>query len=117
VPVRQPRVNDKRVAPVPGERKRFASVILPAWARDSPCVAKMLPVLYLHGLSSGDLGPALEQLLGSAQELSATTVTRLTADRQTKAAAIQQRLGSLNDTTSSPCGSMGKRGPPSVSAA
>ena len=32
VPVRQPRVNDKRVDEATGERKRFASSILPAWA-------------------------------------------------------------------------------------
>ena len=33
VSVRQPRVNDKRVDEVSGERKRFASAILPAWSR------------------------------------------------------------------------------------
>src|SRR5438270_8820059 len=32
------------------ERKRFASAILPAWARKSPRVAEVLPLLYLHGL-------------------------------------------------------------------
>src|SRR5690625_6228653 len=35
VPVRAPRVNDKRVDETTGERKRFASSILPAWARKS----------------------------------------------------------------------------------
>ena len=39
VPVRAPRVNDKRNDPATGERKRFASAILPAWARKSPRVA------------------------------------------------------------------------------
>src|SRR5262245_56141948 len=33
VPVRQLRVNDRRVDPTTSERKRFASAILPAWAR------------------------------------------------------------------------------------
>lgn len=33
VPVRAPRVKDKRTDPATGERKRFASAILPAWAR------------------------------------------------------------------------------------
>jgi len=61
VPVRAPRVNDKRVDEVTGERKRFSSTILPAWARKSPQVAEVLPPLYLHGLSSGDFLPALEQ--------------------------------------------------------
>jgi hypothetical protein len=36
---------------VTGERKRFASAILPAWARKSPRVAEVLPLLYLHGLA------------------------------------------------------------------
>ena len=59
-----------------GERKRFASAILPAWARKSPQVAEVLPLLYLHGLSSSDFTPALEQFLGSAAGLSAATITR-----------------------------------------
>src|SRR5687768_15757261 len=79
VPVRAPRVNDKRIDEETGERRRFSSAILPAWARKSPGVAEVLPLLYLHGLSSGDFVPALEQLLGSAAGLSAATVTRLTA--------------------------------------
>jgi len=49
IPVRAPRVNDKRIDEVTGERKRFASTILPAWARKSPKVAEVLPLLYLHG--------------------------------------------------------------------
>ncbi len=73
VPVRAPRVNDKRIDEVTGERRRFASAILPAWARKSPQVAEVLPLLYLHGMSSGDLVPALEQFLGSAAGLSAST--------------------------------------------
>ena len=36
VPVRAPRVNDKRVDEDTGERRRFSSAILPAWARKSP---------------------------------------------------------------------------------
>ena len=36
VPVRQPRVNDRRIDEATGERKRFTSAILPAWARNSP---------------------------------------------------------------------------------
>jgi hypothetical protein len=54
-------VNDKRTDPATGERKRFASAILAAWARKSPRVAEVLPLLYLHGLSSSDFGPALTQ--------------------------------------------------------
>ena len=91
VPVRQPRVNDRRVDEVSGQRQRFASAILPAWARKSPQVAEVLPMLYLHGLSSGDFVPALEQFLGSAAGLSAATVTRLTAQWQDEAAAFGKR--------------------------
>jgi putative transposase len=83
VPVRAPRVNDKRIDAETGERRRFSSAILPAWARKSPQVAEVMPLLYLHGLSSSDFGPALEQFLGSSAGLSAATITRLTAQWQT----------------------------------
>jgi putative transposase len=73
VPVRAPRVNDKRIDAEAGGRKRFSSAILPAWARKSPQVAEVLPLLYLHGLSSCDLRPALEQFLGSSAGPSAAT--------------------------------------------
>lgn len=91
VAVRQPRVNDKRVDPVTGERRRFSSSILPAWCRRSPGMAEVLPLLYLHGLSSGDFGPALTQFLGSGAGLSAATITRLTKDWQDEAAAFNKR--------------------------
>src|SRR5277367_6962572 len=96
VPVRAPRVNDKRFDAETGERRRFSSAILPAWARKSPQVAEVLPLLYLHGLSSSDFGPALEQFLGSAAGLSAATITRLTAQWQDDAEAFTKR--SLKDT-------------------
>jgi len=78
VPVRQPRVNDKRIDEVTGERKRFSSAILPAWSRKSPRVAEVLPLLYLHGLSCGDFVPALGEFLGSTAGLSAPVITKLT---------------------------------------
>ena len=78
VPVRAPRVNDKRVDEQTGERERFSSKILPAYARRSPKVNDVLPVLYLRGLSTGDFRPALEQLLGEdAAGLSPSTISRL----------------------------------------
>jgi putative transposase len=91
VSVRQPRVNDKRTDPVSGERRRFSSAILPAWSRKSPRVVEVLPLLYLHGLSSSDFGPALEQFLGSDAGLSAATITRLTAQWQDEAKAFGDR--------------------------
>jgi putative transposase len=81
VAVRAPRVNDKRVDEATGERQRFSSRILPAYARRSPKVNDVLPVLYLRGLSTGDFRPALEQLLGEdAAGLSPSTISRLCKD-------------------------------------
>jgi putative transposase len=77
IPVRAPRVDDRRLDPVTGQRARFRSVILPPWCRRSPKVDEVLPLLYLHGLSSGDFVPALEAFFGSAAGLSAATVGRL----------------------------------------
>jgi transposase-like protein len=57
IKVSAPRINDKRVDD--GERCRFRSAILPPWARKSPKVAEVLSLMYLHGMSSGDLAPAL----------------------------------------------------------
>ena len=96
VSVRQPRVNDKRVDEATGERKRFASSILPAWARKSPQLAEVLPLLYLHGLSTSDFTPALEQFLGTGAGLSASVITRLTTQWQGEAKAFNER--SLHDT-------------------
>ena len=59
-------------------------------------VAEVLPLLYLHGLSSSDFGPALEQFLGSDHGLSPATITRLTAQWQDEARAFNAR--SLADT-------------------
>src|ERR1700687_886385 len=88
---RAPRIHDKRMDPDSDERQRFSSAILPAWARKSPQMTEVLPLLYLHGLSTGDFGPALEQFLGSGAGLSATTITRLTAQWQDEAHAFGQR--------------------------
>src|SRR5438876_3223737 len=78
VEVTVPRVNDKRTDPATGQRQRFTSAILPPWARKTPKITEVLPLLYLHGLSSGDFVPALGQFLGSAAGLSAAVITRLT---------------------------------------
>ena len=78
VEVKAPRVNDKRIDEATGERRRFSSAILPAWARKSPQISEVLPLLYLHGLSSGDFVPALGRFLGSSAGLSAPVITRLT---------------------------------------
>ena len=74
IPIRAPRVNDKRVEEETGERRRFSSKILPAYARRSPKVTEVLPILYLHGLSTGGLraraqGPARRRRLGPVVQL------------------------------------------------
>ncbi|OIJ93262.1 IS256 family transposase [Streptomyces colonosanans] len=91
VEVTAPRVNDRRVDDETGERKRFASKILAPWCRKSPKISEVLPLLYLHGLSSGDFVPALEQFLGGVTGLSPATVTRLTKQWSDDYAAFQQR--------------------------
>lgn len=91
VAVTAPRVNDKRIDADTAERQRFSSAILPAWSRKSPQMTEVLPLLYLHGLSTSDFGPALEQFLGSGAGLSATTITRLTAQWQDEAKAFGER--------------------------
>ena len=82
IEVRAPRVDDRRVDEATGEKMRFRSSILPPWARKSPKVAEVLPLMYLHGMSSGDFVPALEEFFGSAAGLSASVVTRLTTEWQ-----------------------------------
>jgi Transposase, Mutator family len=91
VDVTAPRVNDKRVDPDTGERQRFSSSILPPWARKTPKIGEGLPLLYLHGLSSGDFVPALGQFLGTAKGLSASTITKLTATWKAEQQAFAER--------------------------
>jgi transposase-like protein len=91
VAVRAPRVNDKRVDETSGERRQFSSAILPAWCRKSPKINEVLPLLYLHGLSSKDFTPALEGFLGTDAGLSAATITRLTTQWQDDAHRFADR--------------------------
>ena len=91
IEVTTPRVNDKRVDEVTGDRKRFASVILPAWCRKSPKINEVLPLLYLHGLSTQDFVPALEGFLGTGAGLSAATISRLTTQWQDEARQFAKR--------------------------
>jgi putative transposase len=89
--LRAPRVNDKRVDEA-GERQKFSSRILPAYARRSPKVTDVLPVLYLRGLSTGDFAPALRDLLGEdASGLSSSSIQRLTEQWQADHAAFRAR--------------------------
>ncbi len=77
VEISAPRVNDRRE--IDGERQKFTSRILPPYVRRSPKVAEVLPLLYLHGLSTGDFRAVLPVLLGEdAAGLSPAAITRLT---------------------------------------
>jgi putative transposase len=74
--VEAPRVADRRV--IDGQPQKFTSRILPPYVRRSPKVAEVLPLLYLHGLSTGDFRAALGALLGEdAAGLSPTGIARL----------------------------------------
>jgi putative transposase len=90
IEVTAPRVNDRRVDDA-GERLRFRSSILTPWARKSPKVSEVLPLMYLHGMSSGDFAPALAEFFGSAAGLSASVITRLSTQWQDEQRAFAQR--------------------------
>jgi putative transposase len=92
IEVRAPRVNDKRVDETTGERKRFRSAIfLPPYMRRSPKVTEVLPLLYLHGLSSGDFVPALEEFFGTGSGLSPASIVRLTEQWQKERKEFMER--------------------------
>ena len=73
VPVRVPKVRSRDGKPV-----RFHSALVPPYVRKSASLQAAIPWLYLKGISSGDMAPALEVLVGAeAKGLSASTVSRL----------------------------------------
>jgi putative transposase len=90
VEVSAPRVNDRRVDDN-GERMRFRSSILPPYARRSPAVTEVLPLLYLHGLSTKDFVPALAEHFGTTAGLSASVISRLTTSWEDEVAAFMNR--------------------------
>jgi putative transposase len=91
------RVNDRRVDKESGRRMRFQSAILPPYMRRSPKVTEVLPLLYLHGLSSGDFAPALREFFGTDTGLSPASVTRLTEQWQKEREAFMKRDFSERD--------------------
>src|SRR5436305_4885993 len=91
IEIQTPRVDDRRVDPETGQRCRFRSAIVPPWCRKSPKVAEVLPLMYLHGMSSGDFAPALEEFFGSAAGLSPSVITRLTKQWQAEQRAFAER--------------------------
>lgn len=91
VEIAAPRVNDRRVDERTGARRRFASTIVPPYMRRSPKVNEVLPLLYLHGLSTGDFQPALGEFFGSDQNLSSPVIAKLTKRWQDEHRAFMTR--------------------------
>ena len=87
-----PRTRDRRI----GSKENFVSGIIPPYMRRSPKIDEVIPLLYLRGLSTGDIYPALSELLGSTVSgLSAANVSRLKSSWEKEYALWQKR--SLKD--------------------
>lgn len=81
--VRRPRVR--------GLEERFASRLLPLFARRTQEVDQLIPELYLHGLAQGDFNLALRGLLGEEAPISASTVARLKEQWQEESKEWKQK--------------------------
>src|SRR5512135_2183351 len=91
VAVRRAKVRDRGKVGA-AEKIRFTSSILPKWARRTPSLDALLPILYLRGISTGNFQEALSALLGKdAPNLSPAVITRLTAEWQADYEAWQKR--------------------------
>ncbi len=78
--VRIPKVRSKDGTPV-----TFRSALVPPYVRRTKTLEAALPWLYLKGISSGEMAPALKVLLGpAAVGFSANTVSRLKRDWATE---------------------------------
>jgi len=99
VPVERVKVRDRAAADGSGaERIRFTSAILPKWARRTPSLDALLPVLYLRGVSTGDFQEALTALLGrDAPNLSPSVIARLSSG--TSVEATVRRPSGVSHTT------------------
>ena len=69
IQLRRPRVRDTE--------EQFESRLLPLFVNRTRKVAKLIPELYLHGLSEVDFDLALRWLPGEDAPVSASTVARL----------------------------------------
>jgi len=73
IPVKVPKVRDRS-----GQGIKFNSQLVPPYLKRTRNLEEFIPWLYLKGISTGDMQPALEALLGEgATGLSANTVSRL----------------------------------------
>ncbi len=70
--VRQPRVRDKR------DGEAFSSAVLPKYKRKTESLERLIPELYLRGISTNNFPEALSALLGeNATGLSPANITRM----------------------------------------
>lgn len=73
IPVKVPKVRDRS-----GSGIKFNSNLVPPYLKRTKAMEEFIPWLYLKGISTGEMQPALEALLGKgAAGLSANTVSRL----------------------------------------
>ena len=73
IAVKVPKVRDRS-----GQGIKFNSKLVPPYLKRTRAMDEFIPWLYLKGISTGDMQPALETLLGEgAAGLSANTVSRL----------------------------------------
>ena len=87
VTVQVPKVRSRQGQPV-----TFRSALVPPYVRKTATLETASPWLYLKGISTGEMQPALEALLGpEAQGLSASTVSRLKQAWRTEYEAWRQR--------------------------
>lgn len=90
ITVKQPRVDDRR------EGHQFTSNILPRYLRRVASLDNLIPALYLRGISTNNMRPALEPILGEAvRGLSPANVTRMCSIWEDQQKQWQQR--SLKD--------------------
>jgi putative transposase len=91
VAVQRVRLRD-RGAGKTGERIGFTSAILPRWARRTPSLDALLPILYLRGISMGDFQEVLGALLGKdAPNLSPSVIARLRGEWEADYVRWQRR--------------------------
>ena len=87
IAVKVPKVRDRT-----GSGIKFNSTLVPPYLKRTKNLEELIPWLYLRGISTGDMQPALESLLGEqAKGLSANSVSRLKQQWEAEYAQWQKR--------------------------
>lgn len=87
ITVKVPKVRDRS-----GQAIKFNSTLLPPYLKRTKSLEEFIPWLYLKGVSTGDMQPALESLLGEGTKgLTANTVSRLKQQWETQYDQWRQR--------------------------